>query len=211
RRRLVPLRARPGLASAQGPGRDGGGDRLRGPARGAGPMKAAARTSEASSERAGRAAGPIHVAGMARAGTSWVAEMLRAAGGFVHLNEPFNHKHPPGGSPGILNAPVPVGYLYVTEANAAPYRAALADTLRFRYRHRAEIGANRSLFDLAKMAKYSTTFALGALTAKRPLLDDPYASLAAEWIAAEFDGQAAVIIRHPAAMVASYRRLGYRA
>jgi hypothetical protein len=174
-------------------------------------MKAAARTSEASPEQTRRSAGPIHVAGMARAGTSWVAEMLRAAGGFVHLNEPFNHKHPPGGSPGILNAPVPVGYLYVSEANATPYRAALADTFRFRYRHRAEIKANRSMFDLAKMAKYSTTFALGALTAKRPLLDDPYASLAAEWIASEFDGQAAVIIRHPAAMVASYQRLGYSA
>jgi Sulfotransferase family len=159
----------------------------------------------------GRGTGPVHIAGMARAGTSWVAEMVRSAGGFVHLNEPFNHKHPPGRSPGILNAPVPVGYLYVTEANAGPYRAALADTFRFRYRHLAEVRANRSMFDLAKMAKYSSTFALGALTGKRPLLDDPYASLAAEWIAATFDGQAAVVIRHPAAMVASYRRLGYSA
>ena len=34
---------------------------------------------------AAKSRGPIHVAGMARAGTSWVAEMLRAAGGFVHF------------------------------------------------------------------------------------------------------------------------------
>ena len=155
--------------------------------------------------------GPIMVAGMARAGTSWVAEMLRAAGGFVHLNEPFNPKHPPGQSPGILNAPVPVGYLYVTDHNAELYRPALTDTFRFRYRHRAELRRNRAWFDLAKMAKYSSAFTLGALTGKRPLLDDPYASLAAEWMAEEFDGQVAVLVRHPAAMVASYRRLGYRA
>ena len=52
---------------------------------------------------------------------------------------------------------------------------------------------------------------MGALRRKRPLLDDPYASLAAPWIAEEFDGQVAVLVRHPAAMVASYRKLGYRA
>jgi hypothetical protein len=154
---------------------------------------------------------PIVVAGMARAGTSWVAEMLKAAGGFVHLNEPFNPKHPPGLSPGILRAPVPVGYLYLTAENAGEYREALADTFRFRYRHLAEIRRNRSLFDLAKMAKYSSAFAAGALLRKRPLLDDPYASLAAEWIAEQFDGQVLCLVRHPAAMVASYRRLGYRA
>jgi hypothetical protein len=61
------------------------------------------------------------------------------------------------------------------------------------------------------MAKYSGAFALGMVRRKRPLLDDPYASLAADWIAEEFDGQAAVVVRHPAAMVASYRKLGYRA
>jgi Sulfotransferase family len=155
--------------------------------------------------------GPIHVAGMARAGTSWVAEMLRAAGGFVHLNEPFNPKRPPGQSPGILNAAVPVGYIYVAGHNAELFRPALHDTFRFRYRHLAELRNNRSWFDLAKMAKYSTAFTVGALRRKRPLLDDPYASLAAPWIAEEFDGQVAVLVRHPAAMVASYRKLGYRA
>jgi hypothetical protein len=158
-----------------------------------------------------RSRGPIHVAGMARAGTSWVAEMLRASGGFVHLNEPFNPKRPPGQSPGILNAPVPVGYIYVAEHNADAFRPALRDTFRFRYRHMAELRKNRSWFDLAKMGKYSSAFAMGALRRKRPLLDDPYASLAAPWIAEEFDGQVAVLVRHPAAMVASYRKLGYRA
>jgi hypothetical protein len=155
--------------------------------------------------------GPIHVAGMARAGTSWVAEMLRAAGGFVHLNEPFNPKRPPGQSPGILNAAVPVGYIYVADHNAREFRPALHDTFRFRYRHLAELRQNRSWFDLAKMGKYSSAFTMGALRRKRPLLDDPYASLAAPWIAEEFDGQVALLVRHPAAMVASYRKLGYRA
>jgi hypothetical protein len=129
----------------------------------------------------------------------------------VHLNEPFNPKRPPGQSPGILNARIPVGYIYVGEHNAAEFRPALHDTFRFRYRHLAELRRNRSGFDLAKMAKYSAAFTTGALRGKRPLLDDPYASLAAPWIAEQFDGQVAVLVRHPAAMVASYRKLGYRA
>jgi hypothetical protein len=138
--------------------------------------------------------------------------MLRAAGGFVHLNEPFNPKRPPGQSPGILNASVPVGYIYVNGHNSDVFRPALGDTFRFRYRHLAELRQNHhSWFDLAKMAKYSSAFTVGALRRKRPLLDDPYASLAAPWIAEEFDGQVAVLVRHPAAMVASYRKLGYRA
>src|SRR5687768_16472735 len=84
---------------------------------------------------AARSTGPIHVAGMARAGTSWVGEMFRAAGGFLYLNEPFNWKSPPGLSPGILNAPVPVGYPYVDDHNHDIYRPAVRDMLRFRYRH----------------------------------------------------------------------------
>ncbi|MGH9001358.1 MAG: sulfotransferase [Acidimicrobiia bacterium] len=174
-------------------------------------LRSAKDTRAAASPAAAGGRRPVVVAGMARAGTSWVAEMLKAAGGFVHLNEPFNPKHPPGLCPGILNAPLPVGYVYVTEANAGPYRAALTDTFRFRYRHLAELRANRRPFDLAKMAKYSASFALGALAGKRPLLDDPYASLAAEWIADTYDAQVCVLVRHPAAMVASYRKLGYSA
>jgi Sulfotransferase family len=106
---------------------------------------------------------------------------------------------------------VPVGYLYVADHNADVFGPALHDTFRFRYRHLAELRQNRSWFDLAKMGKYSTAFTMGALLRKRPLLDDPYASLAAPWIAREFDGQVALLVRHPAAMVASYRKLGYRA
>jgi hypothetical protein len=153
---------------------------------------------------------PVMVTGMARAGTSWVAEMLRAAGGFVHLNEPFNPKHPPGQCPGILRAPVDHMYLYVAGELEPVFQAALADTFRFRYHPIAELRRNRRAFDLAKMAKYWSAFVAGSLTGKRPLLDDPYASLSAEWIARTFDAQVAVIVRHPAAMVASYKRLGYR-
>jgi hypothetical protein len=158
-----------------------------------------------------RATGPVLIAGMARAGTSWVAEMVKAGGGFVHLNEPFNPKHPPGLSPGVLRAPVPYGYVYVTGENAPVYERAVADMLRFRYHHLAEMRTNHRLFDVAKMAKYSGSFALGALRGKRALLDDPYASLAAEWIADRFDGQVCLLVRHPAAMVASYRKLSYSA
>jgi hypothetical protein len=158
-----------------------------------------------------RSAGPVLIAGMARAGTSWVAEMVKAAGGFVHLNEPFNPKHPPGLSPGVLDAPTPYGYMYVTEANGHVYERALTDTFRFRYRHLAELRVNHKPFDLAKMAKVSGSFALGAVAGKRALLDDPYASLAAEWIADRFDGRVCLLVRHPAAMVASYRKLGYSA
>ncbi|MGH9021681.1 MAG: sulfotransferase [Acidimicrobiia bacterium] len=153
---------------------------------------------------------PIVVTGVARAGTSWVAEMIKASGRFVHLNEPVNPKHPPGLCPGILNAPVPHMYLYVSEANEALYRRAFFDMLSFRYHPIAEVRRNRAPFDLAKMGKYWSAFLVGRLCRRRALLDDPYAAFASGWLARTFGARVIVLVRRPEAMVASYRRLGYK-
>lgn len=42
----------------------------------------------------------------------------------------------------------------------------------------------------------------------RPLVKDPFALFSAEWFADNFDAEVIVIVRHPAAVVSSIKRLG---
>jgi hypothetical protein len=152
---------------------------------------------------------PIVVTGMARSGTSWVGKILQASGELTYINEPLNPNHPPGRSPGVLNASVDGHYQYIGERNEDGWLAAFDDTLHLRYRVGAELRRNRSPYDLARMARYATSFLTGRLRGRRALLDDPYALLAAEWLANRFGCRVVVIVRDPAAMVASFKRLGW--
>jgi hypothetical protein len=153
--------------------------------------------------------GPIVVTGMARSGTSWVGKLLQASGDLTYINEPLNPDHPPGRSPGVLNASVERHYQYISEQNEDGWLAAFNETLRLRYHIGAELRQNRSPYDLARMARYASSFLAGRLRGRRALLDDPYALLASEWLADRLDCRVVVIVRDPAAMVASWRRLGW--
>lgn len=152
---------------------------------------------------------PLLVTGMARAGTSWVGKMIEAGGGFVYVNEPMNPRHPPGRSPGILRADITQDYLYISDENGDEYLDAFADTVRLRYHLLAEVRRNHTPFDLAKMAKYVSAFTLGRLRGRRAMLNDPYATLAARWLAERLGAQVVAVVRQPAAMLASFRKLGY--
>jgi hypothetical protein len=147
---------------------------------------------------------------MPRAGTSWVGKMLEASGRLVYINEPLNTAHPPGGSPGVLRAPVRYRFQYITDENEQDYVAAFDDLFRLRYHVRAELARNRSPRDLLRMAKYVSSFVGGRMRGKRPLLDDPFAVFSVPWLVRRFDSAAIVVVRHPAAIAASRKRLGSR-
>jgi len=152
---------------------------------------------------------PIVVTGMARCGTSWVGKLLQASGELTYINESLNPDHPPGRSPGVLSASVERHYQYISEHNGDGWLAAFDDTLYLRYHVGAELRRNRSPYDLARMAKYATSFLAGRLLGRRALLDDPNALLASEWLANRLGCRVVVIVRDPVAMVASWKRLGW--
>jgi hypothetical protein len=136
--------------------------------------------------------------------------MLLAGGSFVYINEPMNPEHPPGGSPGVLEAPIRYRFQYITRDNEDLYLGAFRDTLALKYHLRAEVRTNRAPRDLLRMVKYATAFSLGRRRRKRPLLDDPFASFSAGWLADRLGCGVVFIVRHPAAIVASRKRLGHR-
>jgi Sulfotransferase family len=151
---------------------------------------------------------PIVITGMHRSGGSWVAKMVEGGGGVVHVNEPFNRRHPPGLTPGILRVPPPLSYQHVGPHNEADHLPGFRDMLELRYGLTAELRANRGAYDLAKAAKYLAAFTYGRARGRRPLIDDPYMVFAAEWLADRLDCQVVMLVRHPAGIVSSLKRIG---
>jgi hypothetical protein len=151
---------------------------------------------------------PILLTGMHRSGGSWVAKMIEGGGGVVHVNEPFNRRHPPGLTPGILHVPPPLAYQHVGAHNEAAHLDGFRNMCDLRYDLIAELRTNRNVYDLAKAAKYLTAFTYGRARGMRTLIDDPYMVFAAEWLAERLDCRVVMLVRHPAGIVSSLKRTG---
>ncbi|MEU6718594.1 sulfotransferase [Nonomuraea sp. NPDC046802] len=151
---------------------------------------------------------PVLVTGLPRSGTSWTGRML-TAGGLIYVNEPLNPQHPPGRCPGVLKAAVTHRFQYICDDNTAEWLPAFRDTVALRYRWLAELRANHSPYDLARLLRYGTAFAYGRVTGRRALLDDPFAVLSAGWFAARLGCRVIALVRDPVSFVASWRRLGW--
>lgn len=156
-----------------------------------------------------RGSAPVLVTGLPRSGTSWTGKMLAAGGELVYVNEPLNPQHPPGRSPGVLNAAVTHRFQYICDDNSGDWLGPFRDTVALRYRFMAELAANRSPYDLARMLRYGTAFTYGRLAGRRALLDDPFALLSAGWFASRLGCRVIVLVRDPVALAASWRRLGW--
>jgi hypothetical protein len=135
--------------------------------------------------------------------------MVEAGGDVVYVNEPLNPGHPPGGSPGVLDKRVTHQYQYVEDGDPE-WRRAFGRTLGLRYGFMRELRRNRRPYDLARLAKYGTSFTVGRLRGRRALIDDPFALFATPWLVRTFGVRAVVLVRDPVAVAGSYRRLGWR-
>jgi len=135
--------------------------------------------------------------------------MLEASGELVYVNEPMNPAHPPGRSPGVLDAEVEHRFQYVCPDNEAAWLAAFEHTLALRYRPVREVRRNHRPYDLARAAKYAWAFTAGRLRGRRVLLDDPYALTSTPWLVDRLGVTAVVLVRDPVSLASSWRKLGW--
>jgi len=154
--------------------------------------------------------GGLLVTGLPRSGTSWVGKMLEASGEVVYVNEPMNPQHPPGHSPGVLDATVTHRFQYISAEDDEQWRHAFERTLALRYQFRAELRRNHAAYDLARMVKYGTAFTAGRLRGRRALIDDPFAVFATGWLSQQMGCQAVVLVRDPVSFVGSWRALNWK-
>jgi hypothetical protein len=72
-----------------------------------------------------------------------------------------------------------------------------------------DIKSFRRFKDLPLMLRDSSSFFLGRMQGKRPLFKDPFAVFSAPWFGKELKCQVVIIVRHPAAIASSLKRLGW--
>jgi Sulfotransferase family len=146
---------------------------------------------------------PILVTGMPRSGTTWVGRVLCAGGGAGYLSEPFNLAT----SPGTIRVPVDQWYPYVTEDNEREIVGLLEPLLRFKYPLRRELPRCRTYVDLLHTLRWWRGFLRNR--GRRPLVKEPHAVFSAEWFAQRLGSDVVVTVRHPAAVVSSWKRLDW--
>jgi hypothetical protein len=149
---------------------------------------------------------PILVTGSNRSGTTWVGEALGQSDEVEYLHEPFNSSL----WPRLLERPPPGHFLYVCEENDGPWIRSVDRLLRHRFPLRAQVVEVRGPRGVAKLGRDWARSLRRRTRSRRPLLKDPIALFASEWLASRFDLDVVVMIRHPAAFASSIKRLGWR-
>lgn len=148
---------------------------------------------------------PILVSGMHRSGTTWVGKILSADSHLAYISEPLNVLH----RPGVMRIPTPHWYTYICDENDVELLPALRETLQFRYHPWLELRSLRSLKDVGRMSANWRTFTLSRLRSLSPLVKDPFAVFSLAWFKKKLDTRVVVVVRHPAAVASSLKRLGW--
>ena len=120
---------------------------------------------------------PILVTGPHRSGTTWVGRMITSHPGIAYLSEPFNVRVPP--------SPVRYFFQHVTAADEPAFRAYLAPLLAFQDSARYQIGEHGLWPTIRRGGRTMRTW-WHRQSQQHPLLKDPIAFFAAEWLAATF-------------------------
>ena len=134
---------------------------------------------------------PVYVAGFARSGTSWLGKVLSTAAGVRYHREPFNYAFQPGAAPYHLH------YLSA-EAEDPGFEAYLRDAVAGRI--------DGPTVDQAFWERHRRYRRWPA----RPLIKDVHTLLALERVERVSGAHIVLIVRHPCAVAASWRRLHER-
>jgi len=154
---------------------------------------------------------PILVTGCPRSGTTWVGSTLAASSEVFYIYEPFNRD-------AAHHLKLAERYVYLVPGDGERYAGVVASLAKLgSLRHRVLLGARGALrgpgirqdlpavLALRELIRFPGRF----LRATRICLKDPLAFFAAEWLAATFDMQVIVLLRHPAGVISSHLKLGW--
>ena len=148
----------------------------------------------------------ILVTGMSRSGTTWIGRILAARPELAYLHEPTNIDcawH-------AWNVGLPNQFTYLDGTSAEPYRARFERLLSLRPIWSSLIHTRANPFLIRKTLEQAALLGNARTEGRRPLLKDPLAVFASDWLAREFGLEVVVAVRHPAAVASSRRRLGWR-
>ena len=146
---------------------------------------------------------PILITGAPRSGTTWAGRMIKRAPLVRYVHEPFNIS----GSPCWCGNNFNYWFQYVSPGNSYRFEEHLKHTIYPAY---SRVGLINLLTEIMKsrrvrpLSKY-----LQAHRFHRVLVKDPIAVFSAETLERMFNMDVVVLIRHPAAIVSSYKALNW--
>jgi hypothetical protein len=146
---------------------------------------------------------PILVTGIHRSGSTWLGQTLARSRDVIYIAEPFNPEHPPG----ICDLARDHWLLYVCDENQERFAPALDHTMALSYSALAQWRHDSSWTGLRQLIGEWRDVRAARRTGKRVLLKDPIALFSAPWLARRYQMQVVVLIRHPAAFAASWKRV----
>lgn len=133
--------------------------------------------------------------------------MIAASRDVVYIEEPFNINK---SQLGLYDLSFDNWFTYITHENEKGVYRQIKQIIELRYSLFVALKKNLiSPQRLKNEIKNYLKFLCYRLRGKRVLIKDPIAVLSAEWLAKRFDMQMIVLIRHPAAFVASLKKQGW--
>ena len=155
---------------------------------------------------------PILITGHHRSGSTWVGHVLSQSPTVVQVPEVFNLHG------GLLRGLWNHWYQYIDPEEERPSAVReVQKLLTYQYDLHRILGGSHGVrwVAFAVSTRLRTFWQFRRLRRRksplpRPLIKDPIALLAAEWLAARFNVEVVILIRHPAAFVNSLLRVGWR-
>lgn len=145
----------------------------------------------------------ILVTGSHRSGTTWTGTVIAKAANIRYVHEPFNIE--------IIREDSPLNYWFEhlnnsPEEHQTKVKDYICSFFKGTDKHRIdELGNIKSLKGMFRYTRYLLTIFLS----NRTVIKDPIAVMSAEWFYNNFNLDIVVLIRHPAAFVASLKIKGW--
>ena len=156
---------------------------------------------------ASRPSSGVLITGTHRSGSTWVGDIISSSHRIQYIQEPL---HPHNTINRFLwGHKIDHFYTHITDYNCAQWESYFNQILCFRPHILSSIISSKNSKDLVSVLKNIVKLTNARFQGCIPLLKDPYALLAAPWLAKRFNLHVIVLIRHPAAFVASLKRMGW--
>lgn len=143
---------------------------------------------------------PILVTGAHRSGKTFCSRGLCVSGKLSRISEPLN----PRTRPGVGGLNPKYAFQFITDrSNGQLLKDEFQKVLRYDYRLAEEVRQCESPKDYLRMARDIPLTLTKKVLNRRPLVDDPFAIMSADWFCTNFDMDVIVMIRHPASFISS--------
>lgn len=150
---------------------------------------------------------PILITGAHRSGKTWIAKGIQKSKKVNYIDQPL-HK---GKRVSQRDISVNYWYYYINNKNGGEYYDDFTKILNYKINyHKRLIGIKdyKDILYLIKAIIYSTKNRI--FKNHRPIIDDPFALVSAEWLYQTFNFDVIVVIRHPCAFISSLKIRNYK-